>query len=77
MAVAYSSRSAAARPAVREPARLAGTNSYVIVNDCLSLRNHPGLRDVLRAQAALRDAYAAVKRAASAPSCRDNRDPFP
>jgi GrpB-like predicted nucleotidyltransferase (UPF0157 family) len=54
------------RWAFKEPARLAGTNTYVIVAGCLSLRNHLGLRDVLRADAALRDEYAAVKRAAGA-----------
>lgn len=54
------------RWAFKEPARLAGTNTYVIVNGCLSLRNHLCLRDVLRADAALRNDYAAVKRAAGA-----------
>lgn len=54
------------RWAFREPARLAGTNTYVIVNGCLSLRNHLRLRDLLRADAALRDEYAAVKRLAGA-----------
>lgn len=54
------------RWAFREPPRLAGTNTYVIVDGCLSLRNHRGLRDVLRADAALRDEYAAVKRQAGA-----------
>jgi GrpB-like predicted nucleotidyltransferase (UPF0157 family) len=38
----------------------------VIVDGCLSLHNHRGLRDVLRADAALRDEYAAVKREAGA-----------
>jgi GrpB-like predicted nucleotidyltransferase (UPF0157 family) len=54
------------RWAFREPARLSRTNTYVILDGCLSLRNHLGLRDVLRADAALRDEYAAVKRAAGA-----------
>ena len=54
------------RWAFREPARLAGTNTYVIVDGCLSLRNHRGLRAVLRADAALREEYAAVKRQAGA-----------
>jgi GrpB-like predicted nucleotidyltransferase (UPF0157 family) len=54
------------RWAFKEPARLAGTNTYVIVDGSLSLRNHLGLRDVLRADAVLRDEYAAVKRAAGA-----------
>jgi hypothetical protein len=36
----------------------------VIVDGCLSLRNHLAVRDVLRADSALRDEYAAVKRRA-------------
>jgi GrpB-like predicted nucleotidyltransferase (UPF0157 family) len=54
------------RWAFKEPARLSGTNTYVIVEGCLSLRNHLAVRDVLRARAALRDEYAAVKGAAAA-----------
>ena len=54
------------RWAFKEPARLAGTNTYVIVEGSLSLRNHLGLRDVLRADARLREEYAATKRAAGA-----------
>jgi len=54
------------RWAFREPVRLAGTNTYVIVDGCLSLRNHLAVRNVLRADAALRDEYAAVKRRAGA-----------
>jgi len=54
------------RWAFKEPARLAGTNTYVVVDGCLSLRNHLGLRAVLRADAALRDEYAAVKRESGA-----------
>jgi GrpB-like predicted nucleotidyltransferase (UPF0157 family) len=54
------------RWAFKEPARLAGTNTYVIIDGCLSLRNHLCMRDVLRSDAALRDEYAAVKRAAGA-----------
>ena len=54
------------RWAFKEPARLAGTNTYVIVDGCLSLRNHLAVREVLRADAALRDEYAAVKRQAGA-----------
>jgi GrpB-like predicted nucleotidyltransferase (UPF0157 family) len=56
------------RWAFKEPARLSGTNTYVIVDACLSLRNHLAVRDVLRADAALRDEYAAVKRQAGAVS---------
>jgi GrpB-like predicted nucleotidyltransferase (UPF0157 family) len=54
------------RWAFKEPARLSGTNTYVIVAGCLSLRNHLAVRDVLRADTALRDEYAAVKRQAGA-----------
>jgi GrpB-like predicted nucleotidyltransferase (UPF0157 family) len=50
------------RWAFKEPARLAGTNTYVTVDGCLSLRNHLAVRDVLRADAVLRDEYAEVKR---------------
>ena len=50
--------------AFKEPARLSGTNTYVIVDGCLSLHNHLAVRDVLRADSALRDEYAAVKRRA-------------
>lgn len=49
------------RWAFREPARLAGTNTYVIVAGSLSLSNHLAVRDILRADPALRDRYAAVK----------------
>src|SRR5215469_13041795 len=54
------------RWAFKEPTRLSGTNTYVVVNGCLSLRNHLAVRDTLRADAALRDEYAAVKREAGA-----------
>jgi GrpB-like predicted nucleotidyltransferase (UPF0157 family) len=37
------------RWAFKEPTRLSGTNTYVIVDGCLSLRNHLAVRDVLRA----------------------------
>jgi GrpB-like predicted nucleotidyltransferase (UPF0157 family) len=50
------------RWAFHEPERLAGTNTYVIVDGSLALRNHLALREVLRADPALRDEYAAVKR---------------
>lgn len=56
------------RWAFKEPARFSGTNTYVIVDGCLSLRDHLAVRDVLRADAALRDEYAAVKREAGASS---------
>lgn len=50
------------RWAFKEPARLAGTNTYVIVEGSLSLRNHLALRDLLRQDKELREQYAAVKR---------------
>ncbi len=50
------------RWAFREPERLAGTNTYVVVAGALSLRNHLAVRDILRARADLREQYAAVKR---------------
>lgn len=56
------------RWAFKEPARLSGTNTYVVVDGCLSLRNHLAVRDVLGADATLRDEYAAVKREAGARS---------
>jgi GrpB-like predicted nucleotidyltransferase (UPF0157 family) len=54
------------RWAFREPARLAGTNTYVIVEGSLSLRNHLCVRDTLRGSAALRAEYAAVKKRVAA-----------
>jgi len=54
------------RWAFRAPERLVRTNTYVIVDGCLSLRNHLAVRDVLRADQALRDEYAAVKKQAGA-----------
>jgi GrpB-like predicted nucleotidyltransferase (UPF0157 family) len=50
------------RWAFRAPSRLAATNTYVIVAGSLSLRNHLCVRDTLRADAALRDEYARVKK---------------
>jgi GrpB-like predicted nucleotidyltransferase (UPF0157 family) len=50
------------RWAFREPERLAKTNTYVVVKDSLSLRNHLAVRDILRADPGLREQYAAVKR---------------
>jgi GrpB-like predicted nucleotidyltransferase (UPF0157 family) len=50
------------RWAFREPQRLAPTNTYVVVADSLSLRNHLAVRDILRADVGLREQYAAVKR---------------
>lgn len=50
------------RWAFKEPERLARTNTYVVVQDSLSLRNHLAVRDILRADPGLREQYAAVKR---------------
>jgi GrpB-like predicted nucleotidyltransferase (UPF0157 family) len=50
------------RWAFKEPERLARTNTYVVTEGSLSLRNHLAVRDVLRADAALREQYAATKR---------------
>ena len=54
------------RLAFKEPERLAGTNTYVVVAGSLALRNHLAVRDTLRADAGLRHEYAAVKRRAGA-----------
>lgn len=50
------------RWAFKEPERLGRTNTYVVVDGSLSLRNHRAVRDVLRASPDLRDQYAAVKK---------------
>jgi GrpB-like predicted nucleotidyltransferase (UPF0157 family) len=50
------------RWAFKEPERLAGTNTYLIVEGSLSLRNHLAVRDTLRADPVMRDQYAEVKR---------------
>lgn len=52
----------AQRWAFTEPSRLAGTNTYVTVEGCLSLRNHLGVRDILRASPELRDRYGTLKK---------------
>jgi GrpB-like predicted nucleotidyltransferase (UPF0157 family) len=49
------------RWAFRPPPGAIRTNTYVTVEGCLSLRNHLGVRAVLREDAALRDEYAALK----------------
>lgn len=54
------------RWAFKEPERLAGTNTYVVVAGSLSLRNHLAVRDILRADPDLREQYAAVKKRAGA-----------
>ncbi len=50
------------RWAFKEPERLGKTNTYVIVEGSLSLRNHLAVRDTLRNSQELRERYAAVKR---------------
>jgi GrpB-like predicted nucleotidyltransferase (UPF0157 family) len=54
------------RWAFKEPERLAGTNTYIVVADSLALRNHLAVRDILRADVGLRREYASVKRRAGA-----------
>ncbi|WIE71414.1 GrpB family protein [Curtobacterium sp. MCJR17_020] len=54
------------RQAFRTPERFAPSNTYVATAGSLSLRNHLAVRDVLRADPALREEYAAVKRRAAA-----------
>lgn len=56
------------RWAFKEPERLAGTNTYVIVAGSLSLRNHLAVRDILRRDPRLREQYAGVKRRVGATS---------
>ncbi len=51
------------RWALRAPPDTPRTNTYVVVAGSLALRNHLGVRDVLRNDAALRDEYASLKRA--------------
>jgi GrpB-like predicted nucleotidyltransferase (UPF0157 family) len=54
------------RWAFKEPKRLAGTNTYVIIGGSLSLRNHLAVRDTLRASPDLREQYEAVKQRVAA-----------
>jgi GrpB-like predicted nucleotidyltransferase (UPF0157 family) len=56
------------RWAFKEPERLAGTNTYVIVAGSLSLRNHLAVREALRRDPRLREEYAAIKRLVGATS---------
>lgn len=58
------------RWAFKEPARLAGTNTYVVVDGSLALRNHLAVRTILRRDPDLRDAYAAVKRHVAASAAK-------
>lgn len=48
------------------PPDLPRTHTYVVVAGSLALRNHLGVRDVLRRDRALREEYARVKRALAA-----------
>jgi GrpB-like predicted nucleotidyltransferase (UPF0157 family) len=50
------------RHAFTAPTNAIRQNTYVVVDGCLSLRNHLALRGMLRANTDLRDEYAAVKR---------------
>ena len=50
------------RWAFKEPSRLKGTNTYVVVDGSLALRDHLRLRDALRSDAELRERYGAVKK---------------
>lgn len=52
------------REAFSTPDRFAPSNTYVVAEGSLALRNHLGVRDALCADDALRDEYAAVKRLA-------------
>ncbi len=49
-----------------EPQRLSGTNTYVVVDGSLSLRNHLAVRDALRNSEALRRKYGEAKKRAAA-----------
>ncbi len=49
------------RWAFAPPARLAPTHTYVTVAGCVSLRNHLAVRDRLRSDPQLRDAYGDLK----------------
>jgi len=51
------------RWAFHEPHGYPVTNTYVVVEGCLALRNHLGVRDLLRSDAELRDEYGALKKA--------------
>jgi GrpB-like predicted nucleotidyltransferase (UPF0157 family) len=54
------------RWAFKHPAGWPRTATYVVVDGSLALRNHLAVRDSLRADAGLRDQYAAVKRRVAA-----------
>ncbi|CAM3725105.1 GrpB family protein [Isoptericola cucumis] len=56
----------AGRYAFGVPERFRPSNTYVVVDGSLALRNHLAVRDTLRSDAALRAEYDAVKRRAAA-----------
>jgi GrpB-like predicted nucleotidyltransferase (UPF0157 family) len=49
------------RSGFKEPSRLSGTNTHMIVKGSLALRNRLRLRDALRSNTELRDRYSAVR----------------
>ena len=51
------------RWAFRTPPDLPATNTYVVIDGSLALRNHLAVRDMLRSDPSLREEYAALKRA--------------
>lgn len=54
------------RWALDAPSELPRTNTYVVVDGSLAMRNHLGVRAVLRGDNALRDEYASLKRSIAA-----------
>jgi GrpB-like predicted nucleotidyltransferase (UPF0157 family) len=54
------------RWALDAPSELPRTHTYVVVDGSLSMRNHLGVRAVLRRDSALRDEYASLKRSIAA-----------
>jgi GrpB-like predicted nucleotidyltransferase (UPF0157 family) len=54
------------RWALHAPSDLPRTNTYVVTDGSLALRNHLAVRDQLRSDVVLRDEYAALKRAIAA-----------
>ena len=54
------------RWALGAPSGLPPTNTYVVVDGSLAMRNHLGVRAILREDGALRDEYATLKRSIAA-----------
>ena len=54
------------RWALDAPTGLPRTNTYVVVDGSLAVRNHLGVRAVLRGDSVLRDEYASLKRSIAA-----------